>query len=89
MVAGTLPESLCASSTSTRCGAKSPSSSSTTRQRAPDGHPFDLPYRIEPDQLAALLREHWELADRIATILTAKTQSRPDSQLQYAAANTN
>lgn len=29
-------------------------------------HHFDPPHRIEPQRLAALLREHWERADRVA-----------------------
>jgi pimeloyl-ACP methyl ester carboxylesterase len=32
----------------------------------PDRHHFDPPHRIEPERLAALLREHWERADRVA-----------------------
>lgn len=31
----------------------------------PDRHHFDPPHRIEPDRLGALLREHWERADRV------------------------
>jgi hypothetical protein len=31
----------------------------------PDRHHFDPPHRIEPDRLAALLREHWERANRV------------------------
>jgi hypothetical protein len=30
----------------------------------PDRHHFDPPHRIEPERLGALLREHWERADR-------------------------
>ncbi|UKA59820.1 alpha/beta fold hydrolase [Arthrobacter sp. FW306-2-2C-D06B] len=31
----------------------------------PDRHHFDPPHRIEPERLAALLRDHWERADRV------------------------
>ncbi|WP_028266314.1 alpha/beta fold hydrolase [Arthrobacter sp. MA-N2] len=31
----------------------------------PERHHFDPPHRIEPDRLAALLREHWERAGRV------------------------
>jgi pimeloyl-ACP methyl ester carboxylesterase len=32
----------------------------------PDRHHFDPPHRIEPERLGALLRDHWERADRVA-----------------------
>ncbi|MDQ0029694.1 alpha/beta fold hydrolase [Arthrobacter bambusae] len=31
----------------------------------PDRHHFDPPHRTEPDRLAALLRDHWERAERV------------------------
>ncbi|MDP9907330.1 alpha/beta fold hydrolase [Arthrobacter bambusae] len=31
----------------------------------PDRHHFDPPHRIEPDRLGALLRDHWERANRV------------------------